>query len=91
MARLRILDADAEVETDAWYREWLEDKGLPYPRYTQIRRPQDGYEIDIEMVRPGLNETIPDTSFVLDLPGNIQVERVGEPSDGEPTAQARND
>ena len=84
LARLMILDDRTEVATDAWYREWVEDNQLPYPRFIRIARPQDGYELEIEIVRPGINATIPDSSFELALPSGIETETVGAP----PSAQS---
>lgn len=78
LSRLMILDEKTEVATDAWYRDWLEDKGLPYPQHIRVERPQDGYVLEIEILKPGLNEEIPDASFQLALPENIEIERVGE-------------
>ena len=54
LARLMILDDRAELATDAWYRRWQEDKGLPYPQFIQIERPMDGYTLEIEILKPGL-------------------------------------
>ncbi len=78
LSRLMVLDEGAELVTDAWYREWLEDNGLPYPRFIKIERPRDGYRLEIEITRPGVNQSVPDESFQLDLPNGIVVERVGE-------------
>jgi hypothetical protein len=78
LSRLMILDDKTEVATDAWYRDWLEDKGLPYPQHIRVERPQDGYGLEIEILKPGLNEEIPDSSFQLTLPDNIEIEEVGE-------------
>ena len=81
LARLMILDDRTEVVTDAWYREWQEDNGLPFPRFIRIERPQDGYELEIEILRPGVNAEIPDESFELALPRDVEVHSVGdEPS-----------
>ena len=79
LSRLMILDENTEVATDAWYRDWLEDKGLPYPQHIRVERPQDGYGLEIEILRPGLNEEIPDASFQLPLPDDVEIEQVGEP------------
>lgn len=81
LARLMILDDRTEVVTDAWYREWQEDNGLPFPRFIRIERPQDGYELEIEILRPGVNAEIPDESFELALPRDVEVQSIGdEPS-----------
>ncbi len=78
LSRLMILDERTEVATDAWYRDWLEDNGLPYPQHMRVERPQDGYSLEIEILKPGLNEEIPDASFQLSLPDSIEVEQVGD-------------
>ena len=80
LSRLMILDDGAELVTDVWYREWLQDNGLPYPRYLRIERTKDGYRVDLQIDKPGLNQPVPDESFDLKLPAGIVVERIG----GEP-------
>ncbi len=80
LSRLMILDERTEVATNAWYRNWHEDKGLPYPQYIRIERPKDGYQLEIEILKPGLNEEVPDASFELVLPDDVDIERVGETS-----------
>ena len=77
LSRLMILDRNTEVATDAWYRDWLEDKGLPYPQYLRIERPQDGYEVEIEITKPGLDEDVPASSFELALPRDVEVKEIG--------------
>ena len=80
LSRLMILNERTEVATDAWYRNWQEDKGLPYPQFIRIERPQDGYELNIEILKPGLNEEVPDGAFKLALPDDVDIERIGESS-----------
>lgn len=80
LSRLMILNERTEVATDAWYRNWQEDKGLPYPQFIRIERPQDGYELNIEILKPGLNEEVPDGAFQLALPDDVDIERIGESS-----------
>ena len=80
LSRLLILDEQAQVETDAWYRDWQEDQGLPYPQHIRIERPKDGYSLAIEIVKQSLNEEIPDDSFDLMLPDDVEREAVGEQS-----------
>ncbi len=77
LARMMILNEETEVETDAWYRDWSMDRGLPYPQYMRVGRPMEGYSLEIEILKPGVNEEIPDASFELALPDDIVRERVG--------------
>lgn len=80
LSRMMILDDQADLVTDAWYRTWLEDSGLPYPQYIRIERPKDGYRLEIEILKPGLNQPVPDESFRLELPAGIAIERIGSQS-----------
>lgn len=80
LARMMILNDEAQLVTDAWYRTWMEDSGLPYPQYIRIERPRDGYELEIEILKPGLNEPVPDESFRLELPDDVAIERIGSQS-----------
>ena len=82
LARLIIFDDRTEVVTDAWYRDWGEDKGLPYPQFIEIERPVDGYILEFAILKPGLNEDIPDTSFELAVPDGVEVETLGTRSPG---------
>ena len=77
LARLIIFNDRTEVVTDAWYRDWGEDKGLPYPQFIEIERPLDGYILEFAILKPGLNEDIPDASFELAVPGGVEVETLG--------------
>ncbi len=80
LSRMMILDDSAELVTDAWYRTWMEDNGLPYPQFIRIERPKDGYRLEIEILNPGLNQAVPDESFRLELPAGIAIERIGSQS-----------
>ena len=82
LARLIIFDDQTEVITDAWYRDWGEDKGLPYPKFIEIERPLDGYILEFAILKPGLDENIPDASFELALPAGVEVETLGKQSPG---------
>ena len=78
LARMMILNDRTELVTDTWYRDWQEDNGLPYPQHIRIERPKDGYTLAIEVVKPGLNEDIPDSSFDLSLPDDVERRVVGD-------------
>ena len=81
LARLMVLDSRTELTTDAWYREWEVEDGIPYPQHIRIERPKDGYSLEIEIVRQDLNAEITDSSFDLMLPENVERETVGGDSE----------
>ncbi len=78
LSRLMILDDEAELLTNAWYREWQESNSLPYPRFITIERPKDGYRLEMEILRPGLDEDVPEGAFELALPDGVETKRIGD-------------
>ncbi len=77
IARLVVFDEQADTVTDARYREWSEQDSLPFAQWVSISRPQDGYDLNIHVLKPGLNETIPDDRFVLSIPSGVEVKEIG--------------
>jgi hypothetical protein len=84
LSRLMILNDRTELVTDAWYRDWREDNGLPYPQHIRIERPKDGYSLAIEIIRQELNAEVPDASFDLMLADDVERETVGEEHPSHP-------
>jgi hypothetical protein len=77
LSRLQIFDEHGDIVAHATYSEWDQENSLPYPKRMSIARPQDGYTLNIHVLKPGLNEPIPDDSFVLTPPPGVPVERLG--------------
>jgi hypothetical protein len=78
IARIQIFDDLADLVTDVSYAKWSMAKELPYPRTIFLTRPKDGYEVQIRIVNPGLNEPLSKRSFELEAPMGIKIERIGE-------------
>ncbi len=83
IARMQAFDDRADLVTDAFYTEWSEEKGLPYPRTVFLSRPKDGYEIQLRIVKPGLNESLSERSFELNAPKGVEIERIGDTPEAE--------
>lgn len=77
ISRQQVFDENGDVVTDARYRAWAEQDSLPYPRVVRISRPQEGYDLQVRVIEPGLNAEVADESFELEPPKGIKVERVG--------------
>ena len=84
LSRMLQFNEKSEVTTDTWYGNWLEVNELPYPGNIRIDRPSDGYRLEINILKQELNEDIPDTSFVLTLPADVEILTVGE-NDSSPS------
>jgi len=87
LTRYQIFTEDGDLATDALYREWSDHEPVPYPERVFIERPLDGYELQIQVLKPGLNEEIPADSFALQPPEGVEIERIGE--DGADVKEAK--
>ena len=78
IARMQAFDDRADLVTDVFYTEWSEEEGLPYPGTVFLSRPKDGYEVQLRIVKPGLNESLSERSFELNAPKGVEIERIGD-------------
>ena len=78
VVRVQGFDNLGNLVADISYTGWSETKGLPYPETVFLSRPQDGYEVQIRIVDPGLNESLSERSFELIPPKGIKIERIGK-------------
>jgi outer membrane lipoprotein-sorting protein len=88
LSHMQILDDLGNTVTVARYEQWAEQDSLPYPTVVTVLRPTDGYWVRIQILQPGLNETVSADSFVLETPEGVTVERIGEPKTGDSNARA---
>jgi outer membrane lipoprotein-sorting protein len=88
LSHMQILDDLGNTVTLALYEQWAEQESLPYPTIVTVIRPLDGYSLRIHFLQPGLNETVPEDSFVLEAPEGVTVEHIGEPKSGQANARA---
>ena len=84
IARMQAFDEGADLVTDAFYTEWGEAEGLPYPGTVFLSRPKDGYEVQLRIVKPGLNEKLSERSFELKAPKGVEIERIGDTPESRP-------
>jgi hypothetical protein len=76
--RMQVLDDKGDTATLAQYEQWSQENSLPYPTVVTVNRPSDGYSLRINIQQPGLNESVPEDSFVLQAPDGVPVEKIGE-------------
>lgn len=91
IARVQVFDSLADLVTDAFYTKWSTEEGLPYPSKIFMARPKDGYEVQLRIVKPGLNELLPERSFELEAPKGITIEHIGKTQATQPEETARRD
>ncbi len=80
VARLELFEPGGVIGTDIRYADWDTFGAEQYPRTISVARPAGDYDLQIQIVRLTLNETIPAERFVLQQPEGTELVRVGESS-----------
>jgi hypothetical protein len=74
-----IYDDNGNVVTDAKYAEYKAYDGVSFPSRIEIYRPQEEYDITLNMLKVDLNVPLKDEQFVLDQPAGAQVVHLDRP------------
>jgi len=68
-----IYDENGKVTTDARYAEYKEYDGASFPSRIEIVRPQEEYDITLNMLKVEINHPLTDDQFVLEQPAGAEV------------------
>lgn len=71
-----VYDAEGRVVTQALYENYQPSGPEVFPHLVTIRRPQDQYELKIEVTKVALNRTFEPDQFELKVPAGVKVEHV---------------
>lgn len=74
-----IYDDNGNVVTDAKYAEYKAYDGVSYPSRIEISRPQEEYDITLNMLKVEINAPLKDDQFVLEQPAGAQVVHLDRP------------
>jgi Domain of unknown function (DUF4292) len=74
-----IYGDDAKVATDAKYAEYKDFSGISFPSRIEIYRPQEEYDIRLNLLKVEINTPLKDEQFVLNQPPGAQVVRLDRP------------
>src|SRR5436305_14492347 len=74
-----IYSEDGKVATDARYAEYKDFSGISFPSRIQIYRPQEEYDITLNMLKVEINTPLKDEQFVLTQPAGAQVVHLDRP------------
>lgn len=81
--RQLIYDQTGTLITDARYSKYQDYNGVLFPSRIEIRRPEEEYDITLNIVKMDMNLQLTDDKFVLDQPPGATVIRLGSsPSHG---------
>ena len=74
-----IYTDDGKVATDARYAEYKDFSGTSFPSRIEIYRPQEEYDITLNMLKVEINTPLRDDQFVLAQPPGAQVVHLDRP------------
>jgi hypothetical protein len=74
-----IYTEDGKIATDAKYAEYKDFSGTIFPSRIQIYRPQEEYDITLNMLKVEINTPLKDEQFVLTQPAGAQVVHLDRP------------
>src|SRR6267154_1399726 len=82
--RQLFYDQNGNVATDAKYDKYQEYGGIEFPTTIEIERPQEDYDITLNLVKLELNKPLTDDQFALDQPPGAEVVRFGQTNSESP-------
>ncbi|HEY1676834.1 MAG TPA: DUF4292 domain-containing protein [Candidatus Sulfotelmatobacter sp.] len=74
-----IYSDDGKVATDAKYAEYKDFDNVSFPSRIEIFRPQEEYDITLNMLKVEVNAPLKDEQFVLNQPPGAQVVHLDQP------------
>ena len=74
-----IYSEDGKVATDARYADYKDYDGFSFPSRIEIYRPEEEYDITLNMLKVEINAPLRDDQFVLQQPAGAQVEHLDRP------------
>jgi len=74
-----IYSEDGKVATDAHYAEYKDYDGVSFPSRIEIYRPEEEYDITLNILKLEINPQLRDDQFVLQQPAGAQVEHLDRP------------
>ena len=77
--RQYIYDEDGKLATDAKYAQYKEYDGFSFASRIEIYRPQEEYDITLNVLKMDINKPLSDEQFVLEQPAGAQVVHLDRP------------
>jgi hypothetical protein len=91
-----IYDDDGKLATDAHYAQYKDFDGVSYPSRIEIYRPQEEYDITLNMLKVEINKPLSNDQFVLQQPPGADIVHLDhpqsslvEPAAGDPPSQSQ--
>ncbi len=84
----QIYDEKGNLATDVRYGDYKEYDGINFARQTEIERPQEAYDITLNIVKLEMNKPISDDQFELQQPEGAEVVRLGQENNQSQNSKA---
>ena len=78
-----MYDEGGNLATDVHYGEYKDYDGINFPVQIEIERPQEEYDITLNMVKLEFNKALTDEQFALTQPPGADVVRLGEQNNAQ--------
>jgi hypothetical protein len=85
-----IYDDKGNLETDARYAEYKDYDGVSYPSRIEIYRPQEEYDIKMNVLKLEVNKPLKDEQFTLQQPPGAEVVHLDRPQSSAAEVQPGN-
>jgi outer membrane lipoprotein-sorting protein len=77
--RQYIYDQQGKLVTDARYANYKENDGISFPSRIEISRPQEEYDITLNILKLEMNKALRDDQFALEQPPGAEVVHLDRP------------
>src|SRR5580692_1969676 len=77
--RQYIYDQQGKLVTDARYANYKENDGISFPSRIEISRPQEEYDITLNILKLDINKPLRDDQFALEQPPGAEVVHLDKP------------
>ena len=77
--RQYIYDDEGKLVTDARYADYKDNDGISFPSRIEIFRPQEEYDITLNLLKLEINTPLRDDQFALEQPPGAEVVRLDQP------------
>ncbi|HVB35967.1 MAG TPA: hypothetical protein VND42_01910 [Candidatus Acidoferrales bacterium] len=78
IARIQIYSRGGKLVSDIRTGNWQSDGGVNYPKTISLARPQDEYQLDIQITQLTLNQPIASGKFQLAQPPGTELVQLGD-------------
>lgn len=72
-----VNDAAGKAATDSRYEAYKDYNGIEFPNQIEIKRPQEEYDITLNIVKLQLNEALTNDQFQLEQPAGAEIVHLG--------------